>query len=75
MFAKDGETPSMASIQCIRLIENEVVIRFELSLAEIQSLKLHYGCGVDFYCNITDSNSRAIPSIGPLSLENVYEKN
>lgn len=74
LFAKDGETPSMASIQCIRLIENEVVIRFELSLAEIQSLKLHYGCGVDFYCNITDSNSRAIPSIGPLTLENVYEK-
>lgn len=74
LFAKDGETPSMASIQCIRLIENEVVIRFELSLPEIQALKLYYGCGVDFYCNITDENQRAIPSVGPVCLENVYEK-
>lgn len=71
MLSRNMEEPSMEWIQHIGLQGNTVHIRCELSLDELRQRDLWYGFGHDIYCNITDSEDHAIPSIGPISLESL----
>lgn len=65
----EGENPpSRESIQNIRVRENTVCIRCELSREQLRRKALWYGFGHDFHCNITDSADHAIPAMGPVSL-------
>lgn len=63
----DGE-PTMYRFQRILLSGDEIIIRIELSRAELRDYALWYGFGNQYYCNITDASGRAIPSMGPIDL-------
>ncbi len=66
---QSGQDPSLDHIQRIYPAGDEVVIRTELALAELQQRELWYGWGNSFYCNITDEADRAIPAMGPIALD------
>ena len=38
------------------------------NIEEVKDYEIFYGFGHDFYCNITDGDDRAIPSMGPIRI-------
>jgi sialate O-acetylesterase len=46
----------------------KVRIRSNLSPEMLESAALHYGYGIDPYCNITDEDGRSLPVMGPIRL-------
>lgn len=63
------EEPSIKNIKRIFVSKNEVIISVEIPSEQLQDYELWYGYGNDFYCNITDGEGRAIPSMGPIYLK------
>ncbi|NLX05064.1 MAG: sialate O-acetylesterase [Phycisphaerae bacterium] len=59
---------AIPSIFRIDLEGNEAVLRTCLQDGDISNLAVHYGYGVDPYCNITDEADRSLPVFGPLPL-------
>ena len=51
------------------LEKDTAILRTQLPFLPQRSLVIHYGHGLDPYCNITDSADRSLPVFGPLLLE------
>jgi sialate O-acetylesterase len=64
-----NEEPSIKNIKRIFVAKNEVIISVEIPSEQLKDYELWYGYGNDFYCNITDGEGRAIPSMGPILLK------
>ncbi len=47
---------------------NKVILKTGIVPQQAETLDLHYGYGIDPYCNITDSKDRSLPVMGPISL-------
>ena len=74
---RSGDRPSGFSIVTengasnhfdISLDGTKVRIRSNLSTDMLESAALHYGYGIDPYCNITDEVGRSLPVMGPIRL-------
>jgi sialate O-acetylesterase len=74
---RSGDRPSGFSIVtengaanhfAISLDGTKVRIRSNLSTDILKSAVLHYGYGIDPYCNITDEAGRSLPVLGPIRL-------
>ena len=58
-------------VQCIFdvvLEGNRIILRTNIPVGNLVNELVHYGYGVDPYCNITDEADRALPVFGPLPL-------
>ena len=51
-----------------KLDGNRVIVRTVLSRSQLNEFVLHYGLGMDPFCNITDAAGRSLPVFGPLPL-------
>lgn len=74
---RSGDRPSGFSIVTengstnhfdIALDGTRVRVRSNLSPEMLESAALHYGYGIDPYCNITDEAGRSLPVMGPIRL-------
>lgn len=74
---RSGDRPSGFSIVTengasnhfdISLAGTKVRIRSNLTTDMLESAALHYGYGIDPYCNITDEAGRSLPVMGPIRL-------
>ena len=63
-----SEKPMIQNMSEIKLQKNVVKIRIEKNIEEVKDYEIFYGFGHDFYCNITDGDDRAIPSMGPIRI-------
>ena len=50
----------------IELADNRIILRTSIPVGTLVNESVHYGYGVDPYCNITDEADRALPVFGPL---------
>ena len=64
----DNSAACAKTIRRTVLCQNEVILRVEIPREELMEYELWYGYGNGFYCNITDGEDRAIPSMGPISI-------
>jgi sialate O-acetylesterase len=47
---------------------DRVVLKAYMPAEEAAGLKLHYGFGLNPYCNITDEGDRCLPAFGPVTI-------
>ena len=64
-----NEKPSIEYTSSVTLQKNVVCLPFEGNIEKVKEYELFYGFGHDFYCNITDGDNRAIPSMGPIRIK------
>lgn len=69
---KDKEIPTIKMIKRIIVSQNEVVINVEIPSEKLGDYEVYYGFGNNFYCNITDGQNRAIPSMGPIKISDYF---
>ncbi|MCY2931306.1 MAG: hypothetical protein NTV86_17825 [Planctomycetota bacterium] len=46
----------------------KVIVRSSLGVQDLRGMSLHYGFGIDPYCNITDEADRSLPVFGPIPI-------
>ena len=66
---KPEELPSKHRLCRMTLNQNEVHLRVQRPMAELADYALCYGYGHYCYCNITDGEGRALPSMGPIAIK------
>lgn len=69
---KIGSTdkPTIQNMSGISLKKNVVVLNLDgINIEDAEEYEIFYGFGHDFYCNITDSDDRAIPAMGPIRIK------
>jgi len=71
MLSEGDGIPSVASIQHITLVGNEVRIRLELTPDELRQRQLWYGFGHHFHCKILDEGGHPLLSQGPIPLADI----
>ena len=50
---------------------NKVILKTGIPFVEASFKYLYYGYGIMPYCNITDSNDRSLPVLGPVKIKNM----
>lgn len=63
-----SEKPSIQDMTGIKLKKNVIQIGIERNIEEVKEYEIFYGFGHDFYCNITDGDDRALPTMGPIRI-------
>lgn len=60
-----------SKFKCCRMTlhQNEVHLRVQRVKTELENYAICYGFGHYCYCNITDGEYRALPSMGPIALK------
>ena len=66
---KPEELPSKFKCCRMTLNQNEVHLRVQMPIPELSDYAICYGFGHYCYCNITDGEGRALPSMGPIKLK------
>ncbi len=67
------KTPGNFRLCKLSLHQNEVHLKVERPISELCDYALWYGFGHSFYCNITDGEGRALPSMGPINLKDFMQ--
>ena len=63
------KVPSNFRLCKMSLHQNEVHLKVERPASELGDYALWYGFGHYCYCNITDGEGRALPSMGPIAIK------